>query len=387
MGRVTAGICAVSAVVLLVVAEGSGATAANSAGQPLGTQWTMTGLPQRGIAAGPVALNDHGLIVGEITVDDPSHPSTNGNDCCWRAVKWEHGRLAQLDMLSGPQSQATAVNERGQIVGWSETRRGSVHALLWQNGRTIDLGPGVAVDISENGIVVGVNGDRGFVWERGITTELPFNPKAVNERGEVVGFVTVNAPRAWPGDYKARPYYWRSGRTRLLPTLPGFGSTSAEAINARGEIAGVTMTKIGDQHLVLWRGGRMHDLGVIGRGRGIGHISSVDVGQVLLNRSGEVAVSTDDVSGSQASATGAFILERGKLRRLPAKLRQVHGLNDRGQVVGVGAGLRSGLVWAAGRLTALPGRPSSASAINRSGEIVGTAGNRAVLWRPTPSSS
>ena len=364
---------------------------ANSASQTLGTQWTMTVLPQRGIAADPVALNDHGLIVGGITVNDPSHPSTNGNDCCWRAVKWEHGRIAQLGMLAGPQSQATAVNERGQIVGFSETQPGSVHALLWQDGRTIDLGPGIAVDISENGIVVGtvgVKGDRGFVWERGIRKELPFSSTAVNERGEVVGDVTVNAPMAWPDDLKARPYYWRSGLTGLLPTLPGFGSTSAKAINARGEIAGVTMTKNGDQHLVLWRGGRMRDLGVIGRGRGIGHVSLVDVGQVHLNRSGQVAVSTYDLNGSQTSATGAFIFDRGKLQRLPAKLRGVTGLNDRGQVVGVSAGLQSALVWAAGRLTVLPGpRSSSASAINRSGEIVGTAGNRAVLWCPTRSSS
>jgi hypothetical protein len=102
------------------------------------------------------------------------------------------------------------------------------------------------------------------------------------------------------------------------------------------------MTANGDQHLVLWRGGRMRDLGVIGRGRGVGHISPVEVGQVCLNRHGQVVLSTDDGLGSNTLATGAFIFEGGRLQRLPAKLRLVEGLNDRGQVIG--AGPQSGLV-------------------------------------------
>ena len=31
----------------------------------------------------------------------------------------------------GKESEATAINERGQIVGWSATRSGKKHAVLW----------------------------------------------------------------------------------------------------------------------------------------------------------------------------------------------------------------------------------------------------------------
>lgn len=381
--RLGVGICALGAAVLLVSAGFAGASS-DAAGRAAGMRWVLTVLANRGEAASPVALNERGLIVGVITVTDPQHPDSMGNECCWRAVRWQQGRIAQLGMLGGAESLAAAVNERGQIVGWSKTRSGETHAVLWQDGQTVDLGRGLAVEINEVGVVVGIDGDRGFVWERGVRRELTFNPTAVNDRGEVVGWRLISAPPSWPGDYKARPFYWRSGRVRLLPSLPGFASSSAEAINAHGEIAGLTMTANGDQHLVLWRGGRMHDLGVIGRGRGVGHISSVEVGQVFLNQRGQVAVATNDGIGSRTFATGAFVFDGTRLHRLPVQVREVDGLNERGQVIGAGA--RSGLIWAAGRLTRLPGVGAHASAINNRAEIIGTAGNRAVLWRPTSNS-
>src|SRR6266849_5364546 len=57
-------------------------------------------------------------------------------------------------------SGASAINERGQVVGASGTASGKQHAFLWQNGKMTDLG---------------TLGGRGS------------HPRAINGRGQVVG--------------------------------------------------------------------------------------------------------------------------------------------------------------------------------------------------------
>ena len=53
------------------------------------------------------------------------------------AFLWEKGRMRGLKMLGGPESWATAINERGQIVGGSDTKTKDAegeliwHAVLW----------------------------------------------------------------------------------------------------------------------------------------------------------------------------------------------------------------------------------------------------------------
>jgi probable HAF family extracellular repeat protein len=37
-------------------------------------------------------------------------------------------------------STATAINDRGQVVGWSDTADGGWHTVLWQGGQIADLG-------------------------------------------------------------------------------------------------------------------------------------------------------------------------------------------------------------------------------------------------------
>ena len=340
--------------------------------------------------ASPTALNGRGQIVGVITFPDPKR-----RDCCWRAVLWQNGRMVELGTLRGNESRPSAINERGQIVGWSRTADDAPRAALWEDGRTTDLGVGAADDVTENGKIVGSYGDAIVLWERGRRMELPFeggwvSPPALNEHGDIVGMRRGRdgaeaTPASWPWDSPSYAVLSQDGQTAKLATLPGFDLSYASAINDRGQIAGVAMTANGDHHLVLWEAGQMRDLGVIGRGRGVdGEWTLIEVGRVHINERGQVAVATSELFDE--GEPGAFVASNGKLQRLPAKIKSISGINDHGQIIGTGnpegqAG--TAFVWRDGRLAELPGHGEvRLAAINERGEIVGTVDGRPMLWKP-----
>jgi probable HAF family extracellular repeat protein len=48
------------------------------------------------------------------------------------AVVWQPGTITDLGTLPGGQaSGATELNNRGQIIGWSTTKNGQKHAVMW----------------------------------------------------------------------------------------------------------------------------------------------------------------------------------------------------------------------------------------------------------------
>jgi probable HAF family extracellular repeat protein len=53
----------------------------------------------------------------------------------------QHYQLIDLGTLSGSYSNAFAINDKGDIAGWSTVAGDTtVHAVLWRNGNVIDLG-------------------------------------------------------------------------------------------------------------------------------------------------------------------------------------------------------------------------------------------------------
>jgi probable HAF family extracellular repeat protein len=145
------------------------------------------------------AVNVDGIVVGWSL-------NSAGN---MRAVRWAaDGKKRSLGTLGGRNSEARAINDFGIIVGWSETASGRRHAFRWENGVMTDLGTmgglnSTANDINRGGAIVGqsdVSGERhAFKWKSGVFKDLGMSvgalktqfsvATAVNTKGQIVGIL------------------------------------------------------------------------------------------------------------------------------------------------------------------------------------------------------
>jgi probable HAF family extracellular repeat protein len=188
--------------------------------------------------------NDLGQIVGwaENTVHDPTCDPASKQVLQFKPVVWgpDDDDIQALPLIGNDTSgAATAVNDRGQIVGISGLcdqavgRYSAIHAVLWQDHRAIDLG-----------------NLGGVAWN---------TPMAINEFGVVVGFANVPGGKS-PGSFHAHAFVWTAlAGMRDLGTLPGDSISEALGINDEGVIVGESCGASGCR-AVLWRGGNIVDL-------------------------------------------------------------------------------------------------------------------------------
>lgn len=246
-------------------------------------------------------LNNNGMVVG---ISQTSIPDTLGEEWSCNAFlpssdgtcvgfAWFDGVMHPLPTLGGDHGFATAVNNRGQVVGWAETTvRDNTcdaptqvlqfRAVMWEprKGTMKELPPlpgdstSAATAINERGVVAGISGEcdvavgrfsaqHAVIWENGRVRRIGdlggvswHTPMAINERGDVVGF--SNPPGDEDGSFNARAFLWtRDGRTRDLGTLPGDTSSQALGINAKRQIVGVSSNASGQNRPFLWYDGEM----------------------------------------------------------------------------------------------------------------------------------
>jgi probable HAF family extracellular repeat protein len=259
-------------------------------------------------------LNDEGTVVGisQTGESDPLHedwscelgvflPETTDLIC--RGFVSQNGVLRELPALGGNHSFGTGVNNAGQVVGWAET---AVHdptcvdaqvlqfrATLWDpksgsNGkvkaRELPPLPGdsasAATAINDLGQAVGISGKcdqavgrfsalHAVLWDKnGKPSEIPnlggitwHTPMDLNGHGDVVGF--SNPPGENPvGDFIAHAFLWTSGAPTAedLGTLDGDPVSEAFAINAHGQVVGISFGNLIGPRAFLWQDHVLTDL-------------------------------------------------------------------------------------------------------------------------------
>lgn len=173
------------------------------------------------------------------------------NGSGYRAFLLRDGVQYDLGTLGGAISGATAINNRGVVVGQSEiAQQGSVHAFAYADGVMRDLGTlggddSVATDINDHGEIVGYTGTTmedmvAFIADAGGNMrkllDMPGTSFAngINDRGAVVGVVN------------GKGFLLDGGALTILDDLPqvraaGWTSLRPKDISDRGWITGVGM--------------------------------------------------------------------------------------------------------------------------------------------------
>ena len=210
-----------------------------------------------------------------------------------RGFLWRDGVMTGLDPLpGGDNTYAAGANNRGQIVGWAEN---GVHdttctppqvlqfrAVIWTNGgaeiqQLVPLGDdssSAATAINEKGQVVGISGlcDRArgrfsavhaVIWENGMPRNLgdlggvAWNtPAAINHHGDAAGFANV----AGGGGLSAHAVLWpRKGGIVDLKTLDDDPLSLAFGINDKVQVVGQSIGA-GGSRAFLWENGVLMNL-------------------------------------------------------------------------------------------------------------------------------
>jgi probable HAF family extracellular repeat protein len=172
-------------------------------------------------------------------------------------------RIVDLGSLRGfTNIEPKAINDNVQIVGNMVTHDNQLHGFLWKDGRFTDLGPGDATQIDRAGQVLVNNLSESYLWDDSVLVPLgemtsqDNEADALNDRGDVAGVVT-NLARL------SGVYVWRNYETHRIPldwpsNVPGvFWTTSVVAINNQDEIIGRAVPPESDlQYLYLYANGK-----------------------------------------------------------------------------------------------------------------------------------
>ncbi len=311
-----------------------------------------------------LAINDQGETVGT-SENGRLDPVTGVLQL--RAVLWKNGKIENLGTFGGNHSLASAINNRGQIVGFSLnkipdpfslfdfgiggfTNGTETRAFLWENGHMQDLqtlgGPDAwATFVNERGQIAGHSYTNSTPNRTGIPTQDPFLwtkeagmsdlgtlggtvglPSGLNNRGQVIGQSYL------AGDQIPHPFLW-DGQKMVDMFTDGIGGNFqiANAINDAGEIVGGAAFPNRMSDAALWRQGVITDLGTLpgdcfsqafalnSRGQVVGGSVSCDSHTIraFLWQNGEIV----DLNTLVAPNSGFLLVE-------------TNAINDRGEIAG-----------------------------------------------------
>jgi len=235
-------------------------------------------------------INDRGEAVG---MAETSVPDPDGEDVCafgtgltCRPFLWRDGHMSALPTVGGNNGQASAINNRGQIVGISETtvpdsgcpasKPGKIISpVFWEKGEVRSL-PTLAGDpdgfvqgINNRGQAVGSSGTctnlatHAVLWDNDVAFPLSdlghdgSDAYTINDRGQIVGYVSSHDGST------IFAAIWQNGGVTIIPTLPEDSAAFATGINNRGQVVGSTFNSMGWSHGFISQDGVMINLNTL----------------------------------------------------------------------------------------------------------------------------
>ena len=254
-------------------------------------------------------------------------------------------KLIDLGTFGGPQSETpdggitsvTALNNQGNFVGWANTA-------------TADPYPDVCF-IEDCFVTHAFRTRSGRKFDLGT---LPGGPSSLSTWISPSGLISGISENGKldpliPGFPQLHAVLWRNGRITDLGTFDGAYESIANAVNSRGQVVGAALNSIPDADSMfglgyqtrafLWENGSLLDLGTLGTG--------TDAQAALVNSRGQVvgwSYTSSEHSDICAAvygfplATASFLWDKQKgmldLGSLGGTCTVAMGLNDRGQIVG-----------------------------------------------------
>jgi probable HAF family extracellular repeat protein len=241
--------------------------------------------------------------------------------------------VTPLGTLGGSSGDVRAINNKGQVVGYSLNRRNEGNAYVSTRGAMQTLHPAnagtsAAAGINDAGVIAGTLETGGVTQAVRFTNRQPqpvqalggagSEAVAINNAGQVAGTGTL------PGSTVRHAFVstpW--GGVRDLGTLGGANSVAAD-INDSGSVTGHADID-GGYHAFRWTNGIMQDLGTLGgtfsEGTGINAAGRVTGFSYLGGNGNAHAFVTD----------GDRMVD---LQTLGGANSFGYGINDRGDVVG-----------------------------------------------------
>lgn len=198
-----------------------------------------------------------------------------------RALNWQTGTINVLPTLGGPVSFSWTISTNGHTTGFSETKSRDPNGEDF-NGLgdyRIEL-PTLWIDERLHSLPLLAGGNNG-------------NAEGINAVGQVAGLseTGVRDPTCTtPQVLAIKPVIWKDGKIQtVLPTWTGDSMGIVTAMNDEGDATGATgfcgtgpaMVPFNMRHAVLWRKGKIVDLGNLG-----GSVGQEPLG---INNRGEIA--------------------------------------------------------------------------------------------------